>query len=62
MTAQVKIVGWLYNPNDGVFYDQDFHHDAALKLTGDFGDEGEKLAFALKVLKLLNAPHIPEKK
>lgn len=61
MTAQVKLVGWFYNPDTGTFYDHDFHHDAALKLTGDFGD-GDKLAFALKVLKLLNAPHAPKEK
>lgn len=30
---------------------------AALKLTGDFSDAGTKLAFALRILKLLNAPH-----
>lgn len=57
MTAHVKVVGWLYNPDDGVFYDNDFKHDAALKLTGDFSDAGTKLAFALRILKLLNAPH-----
>lgn len=56
MIAHVKMVGWYYNPDDGVFYDSDFHHDATLRLTGDFGDAGEKLAFALKVLALLNAP------
>jgi hypothetical protein len=45
---------WVYSPIDGLIYSSNFHHDAALKLTGDFVDDEEKTAYAEKLCALLN--------
>jgi hypothetical protein len=47
--------GWYYEPDSGTFVSFDFTHDASLKLTGDFKDKWEKLAYANRILRLLNA-------
>ena len=40
-------------------FDDDFHYDAALRITGDFGTRHEKMAYAAAVADALNGADIP---
>ena len=50
---------WVYSPIDGRIYHSEFHHDAAMDLTGDFENDEQKTAFAEKLCALLNAQSGP---
>ena len=52
-------VQWVYSPIDGRIYHSEFHHDAAMDLTGDFENDEQKTAFAEKLCALLNAQSGP---